>query len=141
MNRTVLSAMLAVSLTGFAGAQAPATPPQDGQYPHHFRHQPNPQQEAAHIAKRLSLTPQQEAQLEPILAEREQKMQALRQSEDSITAAQMFQQRREIMKSTEQQLAGVLTPEQMQEMRRFHHGPGGPRGQWQGRQNGEQPGV
>jgi hypothetical protein len=34
--------------------------------------------------------------------------------------------------TTEQQLAGVLSPEQLQQMKQMHHGPRGGHGQWQG---------
>jgi hypothetical protein len=39
--------------------------------------------------------------------------------------------------STEQQLATILTPDQLQQMKQMHHGPHGQGGQWQGGQHGQ----
>jgi hypothetical protein len=146
MKRTFLTAAIAVALSsGLALAQAPQqTPPPDGQAgapPHHFRHhKPSPEHEAAHLTKALNLTPDQTARLEPILADRDQKMAALWQDQN-LAPQDKHAQMKAIHQSTEQQLATVLTPDQLQQMKamRHEHGPRGPHGQWQGHPQQQPP--
>lgn len=116
---------LAVLTAGLslAGAQQPeATPdagvPQAAPSGHH--HAPNPQRQAAMLSKRLGLSPDQTTKLEPILAGRDQKLQALWQN-DELTPQDRHQQMRSIHDETEQQLGGVLTPEQMTQFKAMHH--------------------
>ena len=136
MKRLILPAALAVALTGsFAFAQQPA-PAQDATQPPapvERHHAPNPEHEAKHLAKALNLTPDQEAKLEPILADRDQKMAALWQNQ-SLAPQDKQAQMKSIHQSTEQQLATVLTPDQLQQMKtlRHEHGSHGQHGQWQG---------
>jgi periplasmic protein CpxP/Spy len=135
MNRNVLSAALILALSGgVALAQQQTAPPSpDGQQlPHHFHHKPNPQREADRIARQLNLTPDQTAKLEPIFASRDQQMEAIH-SNGQLTQQDAHLQMRALEKSTHDQLATVLSPEQLQQLRQMHRGPhGGPHGQWQG---------
>lgn len=138
MKRTLLSTTLALALTGaaaFAQQTLPA-PTQDapaaGAPMPHGDHHRNPQHQAEMLSKRLNLSPDQTAKLEPILADRQQKFEALRQN-TSLTPDQRHEQIKAIHQSTEQQLATVLTPDQLQQlktMRHNHHehGPHGPKG-------------
>jgi len=127
MKRTVLTAALALAFAGtaaFAQQTAPATP--DSQTPappmrHHGP--PNPQHEAKHLSKVLNLTPDQTAKLEPILADRDQKIAALFQNQ-SLAPQDKHAQMKAIHQSTEQQLTGVLTPDQLQQMKAMRHGHG-----------------
>ncbi len=77
MKRILLSASLALALSGslvFAQSTT-TTPTPEGK---HFRHnRPNAQQEAAWLSTKLNLSSDQTAKLEPILADRDQKMTAL----------------------------------------------------------------
>ena len=116
--------VLAAGLT-FAGAQqaqptpdanAPQTTAPEG--PHH--HAPNPQREARMLSKRLGLTPDQMARIEPILNDRAQKMEALHQNQQ-LAPQDRHQQMRAIHESTEQQLSSVLTPDQMTQLKAMHH--------------------
>lgn len=116
--------VLAAGLT-FAGAQqtqptpdanAPQTTAPEG--PHH--HAPNPQREARMLSRRLGLTPDQTARIEPILADRAQKMEALHQNQQ-LAPQDRHQQMRAIHESTEQQLSSVLTPDQMTQLKAMHH--------------------
>jgi Spy/CpxP family protein refolding chaperone len=113
MKRILLSTSLALALSGtlaFAQSTTTTTPPPAGK---HYRHHPkDPQQQAAWLSKKLNLSPDQTAKLEPILADRSQKMAALR-SNTSISHEEWKQQVRTIHESTQQQLATVLTPEQL----------------------------
>jgi protein CpxP len=126
MNRLLLSTSLALALSGsltFAQQQDAAPAPAAK---HHHAH--NPQREAAKLSKKLNLSSDQTAKLEPILADRQQKIAALR-ADTSLSPDQRRQQFRSIHENTTTQLAGVLTPDQMQQLRSMHHGHG--RGQQQ----------
>jgi hypothetical protein len=139
MNRTILSTAIALALTGsLALAQAPQQPPppdslQAGPHQHQWHHRrPSPEREAARISRVLNLSPDQTARLEPIFADRDQKMAALFQNQD-LAPQDRHQQMRAIQQGTREQLATVLTPDQLQQLKtlRREHGPHGP-GQWQG---------
>ena len=135
MKRTILSTALAIALSGAAFAQqTPPAAPQDtpGAPMHHGHHHPNPQKQAEMLSKRLNLSADQTAKLEPILADRDQKFQALMQN-SSLTPDQRHEQMKAIHQSTEQQLASVLTPDQLQQLKTMRHGrrgfgPHGPKG-------------
>lgn len=128
MKRLLLSAALALSLTSIAIAQT-ATPPDSspgpapkGHYGHHQHH--TPQQQAAFLSKKLNLTADQQSKLEPIFADQDQKMKALR-SDTSLSKDQKREQFHAIHQNTKQQLSSVLTPEQMQQLKSFHGHHGG----------------
>lgn len=137
MKRMMLSTALAVALIGAAAfaQQTPSAAPQDtpGAPMHHgHHHHPNPQKQAEMLSKRLNLSADQTAKLEPILADRDQKFQALREN-TSLTPDQRHEQMKAIHQSTEQQLATVLTPDQLQQLKTMRHGrrgfgPHGPKG-------------
>ena len=126
---SVLMASLAVG-GGVAAAQAQTATqqpdqtqqaaPQGGQY--HHRHAPNPQRETKMLTRRLGLSSDQAAQVEPILADRAQRMEAL--SSTQSDPASMKAERRTIMQDTKQKLDAVLTPAQQQEMAQMRHGHG-----------------
>jgi Spy/CpxP family protein refolding chaperone len=113
MNRIILTSALLLSLTGanaFAQATAPQAPPQTQRHVH------NPHKAAMKMGEKLGLSQDQTAKLEPILAERQQKMKALR-ADSTLTDDQKKDQRRQIQQNTHAELSGVLTPEQMQQLR------------------------
>lgn len=121
MKRAALPTALAFLLIGslcLAQTPAPADPPpadtsQPAPPPARAE---NPQRQAKRLAKQLGLTPDQTAKLEPILADRDRKMAAVRANtalSPLISQAQM----RAIQQSTQQQLGAVLTVEQMQQLK------------------------
>jgi len=137
MNRTILSTAIALALTGsmaLAQQQTPAPDSPQAGAPQHQWHQrrPNPEREAARISRVLYLSPDQTAKLEPIFADRDQKIAALWQNQN-LAPQDRHQQMRAIQQGTREQLATVLTPDQLQQLKtlRHEHGPHGP-GQWQG---------
>ncbi len=132
MNRTLLAASLVLALSGgVALAQQPDGPPPPPPG-HHFRaHKRNPEQEVKHLTRALNLSPDQAAKLEPILASRDQQMEAIH-SNGQLTQQAAREQMKALHQSTEQQLAGVLSPAQLQQMKQMRRGPHGPRGGWQG---------
>jgi protein CpxP len=121
MKHLVVSATLIVALSGsVAFAQQSQAPAPDAQAPVRQHHAPSPERQTKHMSKRLGLTPDQAAKVEPILADRDQKMAALQGA--SLTLQQVHQQKHEIAKDTMVQLGSVLTPDQMQQFRAMRHG-------------------
>lgn len=120
MNRLVLSTSLALALSsGLVFAQQAAAPA-PAEKPAHTH---NPQRETARLTKQLNLSADQSAKLETILADRDQKITALK-SDTTITPMIAQKQMHAIRRQTMQQFATVLTPDQMQQLRSMHHGHG-----------------
>ena len=69
--------ILALGVAGAAFAQTPAQGPQSPTTAATPHHQANPAREAKQFSKRLGLSADQTTQIEPIFADREQRMQAL----------------------------------------------------------------
>ena len=135
MKRLLLSTALTLALTGTAAfaQQAQPTLPENSSpnatAPHHHgHHAPNPQRQAEFISKKLNLSADQTAKLTPILADRAQKTQALFQDQ-SLTPDQRHAQMKAIHENTEQQLATVLSPDQLQQLKSMRHGRRGGWGQ------------
>src|SRR5947209_14641250 len=104
MIRKTLSFSLALIVAGFtavvAGTPVLAQAPQgNGRWQGQRGHTPNPQRQAQRLAKELNLSPDQESRLVAILADRDQKMVALR-SDTSLTHESRRQQMRGIMNNT-----------------------------------------
>jgi hypothetical protein len=145
MKRTLLSTALGLILTGaltgaaFAQQAQPTQPtlpenstPNATAPHHHGHHGPNPQRQAEFISKKLNLSADQTAKLTPIFADSAQKRQALFQDQ-SLTQDQRRAQMKAIHEGTEQQLATVLSPDQLQQLKSMRHGrhgwgPRGPNG-------------
>ncbi len=131
MKYFFLSASLTLALAGtLALAQSTPTTPdtttQKGYHRHH--HAPDPHRAALRLGQRLGLSADQTAKLEPIFADSQQKIAALR-SDTNLSPDQKRQQFHAIHEATKTQLASVLTPDQMQQLRNMRHGHG--RGQEQ----------
>lgn len=117
--------VLAAGIT-FAGAQqtqpAPDAAVPQTSAPMHGHHMADPQHQAKRLSKELNLTPDQTSKVEPILADRDQKMQAL-WTNSALAPADRRQQMKTIQQDTEQQMAGVLTPDQLTQLKAMrHHG-------------------
>jgi protein CpxP len=124
MKRLLLSTSLALALsTGLAVAQQPDAAPAPTTKVHQRAN--NPQREAARLSKRLNLTSDQMAKLEPILVNRDQKLAALK-NDSTISPVVMQQQMRALHQQTRQQLTAMLTPDQLQQIKSRHHGHGAP---------------
>jgi Spy/CpxP family protein refolding chaperone len=133
MRSLISSSVLVLTLT-LAGstaiyAQAPQDQPQ-GQRPHgQFHHEQNPQFEVKMLTKRLSLSPEQAAQIEPILADRDARFKALKPAEGTTPDFKALrQEHKAIMEDTHAKINAVLTPEQQAKLR--EHEGHGPRGNW-----------
>ena len=127
MNRIFLSTSLALALSSsLVIAQQPAAAPAPAPTPavkQHHTH--NPQREAARISKKLNLSSDQTAKLEPILADRDTKIAALT-NDTTISPVVMKQQMKAIHQQTREQLAAILTPDQLQQIKSHRHGQGAP---------------
>jgi Spy/CpxP family protein refolding chaperone len=138
MKRTLLTSTLALTLAATAAFAQQATQPSGdattAQQPaaqqghHRGQGKMDPHKAALHIGKRLGLSDDQTAKLEPIFADSQQKMVSLR-ANTSLTADQRRDQMRAIHKDTQTQLSSVLTPDQMQQLRGMRHGRGKHQGQ------------
>ena len=124
MKRLLLSTSLALALSStLVFAQQTTTPAPAAKH-----HAHNPQRETARLTKKLNLTTDQSAKLEPILADRDQKIAALK-SDTTISPMIAQKQMHAIHQQTRQQFATVLTRDQMQQLHSMRHGNG--RGQQQ----------
>lgn len=92
---------------------------QEGQHGRH--HTFDAHKAAQHMGKKLGLSADQTARLEPILSDNQQKIKALR-SDSSLTHDQRREQMRAIHKDMQTQLSSVLTPDQMQQLRSMRRG-------------------
>lgn len=125
MTRFILSASFALALSGtlvFAQQPDASTAPTTTKT---HQHAHNPQREAARLSKKLNLSSDQTAKLKPILADRDQKIAALK-SDTTITPMIAQKQMNAIRQQTRQQLAAILSPDQLQQLKSRHHGHGTP---------------
>ena len=133
IQSSVLTLTLAVAGSAAIYAQAPQSPDQSqGPHPHGQwqHHPPNPEFETKMLTKRLNLSAEQAAQIEPILADRQARMQALKPAEGTQQDFKALrQQHKAIMEDCQAKLNAVLTPEQQQKLHEHH---GGPHGNWKG---------
>ena len=123
MNMTKATIVLGAMLSsGVLLAQAPdssqspaANAPQTTQS-HQGRHHRNmdPAKQAAHLGKRLGLSSEQVAQLQPILADRQQQMQGLR-ADASLTKQDRHAKAKSIMEDSKSKIEAVLNDTQKQQ--------------------------
>jgi protein CpxP len=132
MNRkafpATMSFLLAATLAAapLAFAQAPQQPMPDAQAPSSTAaHTPNPHRQAMRIARQLNLTPDQTGKIEPILADRDQKIASLR-ADNTLSPQAARQQMRQIQQNTTSQLSNVLSPDQLNHLKSMQHTHGHP---------------
>jgi len=131
VKSSVLVLTLAVAGSTALFAQAPQDQSQ-GRRPHGQwqGHQPNPQFEIKMLTKRLNLSPEQAAQIEPILADRQARFQALKPAEGTTPDFKaLHQARKTIMEDSQARIKACLTPEQIAKLHEHH----GPHGDWKGK--------
>jgi periplasmic protein CpxP/Spy len=129
MQRKYLSIAIGLFLSaGLAIAQAPApnqpqqpdaqqqplagenAPPMQGQRPH----APNPARVAHRLGRQLGLTPDQVAQIKPIIANRQQQMASLR-ADTTLTQQDRRAKARGIMQDSRNQIEALLNDTQKQQ--------------------------
>jgi periplasmic protein CpxP/Spy len=121
MKRTKLSLIMALGMASCftLAAQTPdqqaAPAPQSQQSQSQERmHHADPVQQAKHLAKKLNLTADQENQIEPILANRQQQFEAIR-SDSSLSRKDRFAKMRTVRQDTDAKIKAVLTDDQKQQ--------------------------
>ena len=131
-----LSGLLALGTTA-ALAQDNPPPPQDQnqagpppQGPGGRGMRMDPDRQLAHLTRELSLTTDQQAQIKPLLVERQQKIQALMQDQ-SVAPEDRHAQMRTIAEGTNNSIKALLTEDQKQkfaemQQRMRRNGRGGP---------------
>ncbi|GAB2540472.1 hypothetical protein [Rhodanobacter koreensis] len=78
------------------------------------RHAPDPQRQIARLSRKLQLTPDQAARIEPILRNRQQQMQQLH-ADTTLAPRDRRARMRTIMQDSSNQLQAVLTDSQKQQ--------------------------
>ncbi len=111
MQNPIKSSLLLLALSFGGAALAHAQDPQTAPA---AQHQRNPEREAKMLSKRLGLSSDQTAQIEPILAAREQRVQTL-MATPNLDHKTLHQQRRAIMEDTDGKLNAILTPAQQEQ--------------------------
>jgi hypothetical protein len=106
----LLSAGAAFVVAQSPSINQPAAPAQQGQQ--HRTTDPN--QQAAHLGKRLGLSGDQVAQITPILADRQQKVQALR-ADNSISQQDRHSKVQAIMQDSNGRIESLLNDTQKQQ--------------------------
>jgi periplasmic protein CpxP/Spy len=123
-----LGGVLAFSATSALYAQDNTAPApqeqQQGQWGHGHR-QMDPDRQLAHMTRALDLTADQQTQIKPILADRQQKMQALFQDQ-SLSREDRHSKMQAIQQDTKGKIEAVLNDQQKQKFESMHQR--GPRG-------------
>ena len=130
MNRLFVTTSLALAL-GCGAAFAQTVDPQQspsaqtpGDAPMHpGHHRPNPHRQAEMLSRKLNLTPDQTSRIEPLLASRDQQMEALH-GNSQLAPEERHNQMRAINQQTEQGMAAILSPDQLAQLaqlRQMHH--------------------
>jgi hypothetical protein len=143
----VLAFVLAAATAGFCqssgdSGQTGGQPHGQWQGDHHgprgrFR---NPEFETRMLTKRLNLSTEQASAIEPILAQQDAALKALRPAAGTQPDFKAMQAaRKSIMESTVQQINPLLSSEQQAEFAKMHEHHG-PHGDWKGKSAGA-PGV
>jgi periplasmic protein CpxP/Spy len=107
--------VLLILLGGAVAFSANAQSPSQTQAPGAASAAPphSPTEIVAMLGKRLSLTDEQKSQILPIITERQQKIQAVR-NDPSLPPQQRMSQVQSIMKDSDAKINALLTPEQQQ---------------------------
>ena len=113
-----LGGMIAVSANAALYAQdnsAQATPPATAQQPGQFHrgHRMDPDRQLAHLTKTLDLPADQQAQIKPILLDRQQQMQALWQDQ-SLSRQDKRAKAQAIQQDSQTKLEAALNDQQKQ---------------------------
>jgi hypothetical protein len=98
-------------------------------------HNMSPEQQAAHLAKALKLSADQENQIKPILADRQQQMEALRH-DTSMSQPDKFAKMKSLRDDSNSKIEAVLNDTQKQ---RFEQMQARQQQRWQQKQQGAAP--
>ena len=113
---------LAVNLATAQTADSAPPPPPRGEWGHGPHGSFDPAAQAAHMAKRLSLTPEQQTQVQNILTNEQAQMKALNTNQ-TITHQQWLAQTKALHQQAHTQINGLLTDTQKAQLAQ-RRGPG-----------------
>ena len=115
MKKSLLCALLAVALACCGTALYAQQQDNMGQNgpPQGHHMMASPQQRLEHMTKMLNLTPEQQEKIKPILENQNTQMQALHQ-DTSMSREDRMAKAQQIHQSGDEQIKGILTPEQQQ---------------------------
>jgi Spy/CpxP family protein refolding chaperone len=121
-----LGGLIAIGAQAALYAQDQTAPPPDQQQGqgHGRRGMMNPDRQLEHMTKVLNLSADQQAQIKPILLDRQQKMQAVWQDQ-SVAQQDRRAKMQAIRQDTESRIEAVLNDQQRQQFESMHHGPRG----------------
>jgi len=112
LSLVATSAVLASPFGGIGFQDNPS--PADGASPTRPAHAaPDPQKQTTRLSRKLQLTPDQAAKIEPILQSRQQQVQQLR-GDTSLSPHDLHQKMRAIRQDTDSQIQAILTDSQRQ---------------------------
>ncbi len=120
---------LAVNLATAQTADSTPPPPPRGEWGHGPRGPMDPAAQAAHMAKRLSLTSEQQTQVQNILTNEQAQMKALNENQ-TITHQQWLAQTKALHEQARTQISGLLTDTQKAQL--AQHRGFGPMGDREG---------
>lgn len=119
----ILGAVAAVGVNLASAQSADSTPPPPrGEWGHGPHGPMDPAAQAAHMAKHLSLTSEQQTQVQNILTNEQAQMKALNTNQ-TITHQQWLAQTKALHKEAHAQIAGLLTDTQKAQLAQHHGGP------------------
>lgn len=99
---------------GLAAASIPARAQDQETQSAGARQKMSPDDVVQRLGEKLNLSDDQKAQIKPIIADRQQKMEALR-SNTSLRRGQKGRQMKSIMKDSDQKINAILTPDQQKQ--------------------------
>lgn len=113
---------LAVNLASAQSADSTPPPPPSGEWGHGPHGPMDPAAQAAHMAKYLSLTSEQQTQVQNILTNQQAQMKVLNENQ-TITHQQWLVQTKALHEQTRTQISALLTDAQKAQLAQ-RHGPG-----------------
>lgn len=99
---------------GLAAASIPARAQDQDTQQAGARQMPSPDDVIQRLGQKLNLSDDQKAQIKPIIADRQQKMQALR-SDTSLRRGQKGRQMKSVMEDSDKKINAILTPDQQKQ--------------------------
>ncbi|HEU5400989.1 MAG TPA: hypothetical protein VFU86_06505 [Terriglobales bacterium] len=115
MKKLLLTVIVNGALAmGLAAASIPATAQDQETQPSTGRQMPSADDVVQRLGEKLNLSDDQKAQIKPIIADRQQKMQALR-SDTSLRRGQKGRQMKSIMEDSDKKINAILTADQQKQ--------------------------
>jgi Spy/CpxP family protein refolding chaperone len=99
---------------GLAAASIPARAQDQDTQPAGARQMPSPDDVVQKLGEKLNLSDDQKAQIKPVIADRQQKLQALR-SDTSMMRRQKAREAKSILEDSDKKIQAILTPDQQKQ--------------------------